>query len=73
MKNEHYTLIAIAIFAFIILVMVFGGRKEVVYAIADGSCPNQMQSCDLEPVGTWDNTKYASSAVYFCTCEVENE
>jgi len=71
MKNEPYTLIAILIFAFIIVVMVFGGRKEVVYAMTDGSCLNQMQSCELEPVGTWVNTKYASSAVYFCTCEVE--
>jgi hypothetical protein len=37
MKNEYYTLTAIAIFAFIILVMVFGGREEVVYVITDSS------------------------------------
>jgi len=75
MKSKHYTLTAIAIFAFVIAIIVYARPYKPViyynlaYAITDGSCPNQMQVCELEPVGTWDNTKYANSAVYFCTCE----
>jgi hypothetical protein len=75
LKFAYKWLIYIATGYLIWTAIVFGyhiiSYDKVVYAMVDGSCSEIVQVCELEPVGTWDNTPLENKAAYFCTCDSE--